>query len=102
MLTLSICYTFDPNRSADFKAYVDAEMEPIRRSGGTAIQYFLPTEFAGPTNQALGLIDFPSLADYERYRAALAADADHKKNVERLEKSGAVLSMTRSIIKRVG
>jgi hypothetical protein len=102
MLTLSIRYTFDPNKTADFKAYVDAEMEPIRRSGGAAIQYFLPTDFSGATDEALGLIDFQSLADYERYRTALATDADHKENVQRLEQSGAVLSMMRSIIRKVG
>jgi hypothetical protein len=101
VLTLSIRYVINPNRFSDFKTYVDAEMEPIRRSGGMNIQYFLPTDFAGATNEALGLVDFNSLAEYERYRAALADDGGHKTNVEQLQCSGAVLSMNRSIIRRV-
>ncbi len=101
MITLAIRYTIDPNKLSDFKIYVDAELEPIRRSGGKIVGYFLPTDFSGPTNEALGLIDLPTLADYEQYRAALANDPEHKKNAARLEQSGAVVSMNRSIIRRV-
>ena len=102
MLTLSIRYTLDPNKLGDFRTYVAAELGVIRRSGGETIGYFLPTDYAGPTNEALGLIDFPTLASYEQYRRALSADPDHKSNVARLERSGAVLAMSRSIIERVG
>jgi hypothetical protein len=100
MLTLYLCYTFDPNQRAAYDAYVAAEMEPITRSGGNIIGYFLPTDYAGPTNQAHGLIEFPSLASYETYRHVLADDAAHKKNNAELEKSGAVVSIVRSIVKR--
>jgi hypothetical protein len=101
MLTLSIRYTLDPNKLADFKAYAEAEQEPIRRSGGQIVGYFLPTDFSGPTNEALGLIEFPSLAAYEEYRGKLANDADHKKYANRLEESGVIVAMNRSIILRV-
>jgi len=101
MFTLCIRYTLNPNRLADFRIYTDAEMDPIRRSGGKIVGYFLPTEFAGPTNEAFGLIEFATLSDYERYRGQLAADAAHKENVSRLEQSGAVLAMNRSFIQRV-
>ena len=101
MLTLSIRYTLDPNKLADFKTYAQSEQEPIRRSGGQVIGYFLPTEFSGPTNEALGLIEFPSLAEYEEYRSKLASDPDHKKYAKRLEESGVIVSMNRSIIQRV-
>jgi hypothetical protein len=101
MITLSIRYTINPNRIADFKDYAQAEQEPIRRSGGQTLGYFLPTDFAGATNEALGLIDFSTLAAYEQYRTALANDPEHKKNAARLEQSGAVLAMNRSIIQRV-
>ena len=102
MITLSIRYTINPNKLADFKSYVEAELEPIRRSGGKTLGYFLPTDFSGPTNEALGLIELPTLTAYEQYRSVLADDADHKKNVARLEQSGAVLAMNRTIIQRVG
>lgn len=101
MLTLCIRYTIDPNKLADFKAYADAEQAPIRRSGGSNSQYFLPTDFAGATNHALGLIELPTLAAYEQYRSALAADSDHQRNAARLQMSGAVLAMERSIIQRL-
>jgi hypothetical protein len=34
------------------------------------------TKLAGPTNAALGLIEFPPLADYDLYREKLMSDAD--------------------------
>src|ERR1700739_3272549 len=101
MLTLWIRYPLDPNKLADFKTYAQAEQEPIRRSGGQVIGYFLPTEFSGPTNEALGLIEFPSLSEYEDYRSKLASDPDHKKYAKRLEESGVIVAMNRSIIQRV-
>ena len=102
MITLCIRYTFDPNNLNDFKAYVEAGQGPIARSGGKAIAYFLPTDFAGPTNEAIGLIDLPNLGAYETYRSALANDPEHKKNAARLGASGAALAMNRSIIQRMG
>jgi NIPSNAP protein len=102
MLTLSIRYAFNPDKLDAFKTYVEAEQEPIRRSGGKILAYFLPTDFAGPANEALGLIEFPSLEAYERYRAKLANDSDHKTNFARLEASGANVEMNRSIIQKVG
>ena len=68
MVTLCIRYDFNPDKLADFRAYVEAEQGPIERSGGRIVGYFLPTDFAGPTNEAMGLIDLPSLAAYEQYR----------------------------------
>ena len=101
MITLFLRYTFNPNKIRDFRSYVEAELEPIRRSGGRVIGYFLPTDFAGPTNEACGLIDFESLAAYEIDRAALAGDPAHKENAARLEESGAIISVNRSLIRRV-
>jgi hypothetical protein len=102
MLTLCIRYTIDPNKLASFKAYVEAELDVIRRSGGKLLGYFLPTDFAGPTNEAYGLIDFLTLSNYEQYRHALAEDPNHQTNAAELERSGAIVAMNRSIIKRVG
>jgi NIPSNAP len=102
MMTLCIRYTFNPDKLADVKAYVEAEQGPIERSGGKILGYFLPTDFAGPNNEAIGLIDFPALNAYERYRGVLANDPDHKKNVARLLASGAGVAMSRSIIARFG
>ncbi|HZS95519.1 MAG TPA: NIPSNAP family protein [Terriglobales bacterium] len=100
MITLAIRYTINPNKLGDFKEYVAAELEPIRQSGGKVMGYFFPTDFAGPTNEALGLIDIANLAEYEKYRKALAENSTHKRNAARLEQSGVVLATNRSLIQR--
>jgi hypothetical protein len=101
MLTLCIRYVLDPNRVSHFRKYVQAELAVIRRSGGKIVGYFLPTDFAGPTNEAYGLINFSSLAGYEQYRRALADDPLHRKNAAELERSGVIVAMNRSIIEQV-
>ena len=101
MITLYLRYTIDPNKFSDFATYAAEEQIPIRESGGKIVGYFLPTDFAGATNEAFGLIDFPSLAEYEIYRATLAAHPLHKKNAAILQSSGAVLSIQRSLIQRL-
>ena len=101
MMTLYLRYTIDPNKLADFAAYATMEQIPIRESGGTIVGYYVPTDFAGPTNEGFGLIDFTSLAEYEIYRAKLAAHPLHKKNAALLESTGALLSIQRSLIQRV-
>lgn len=101
MITLHLRYTIDPNKLADVRTYVESELRPIRESGGKVAGYFLPTDFAGATNEAFGVIDFPSLAEYEIYRAKLAAHPLHKEYVEALERTGALLSIQRSLVQRV-
>jgi hypothetical protein len=101
MITLCIRYTFNPDKLADVTTYFEEEQSVIERSGGRVVGYFLPTDFAGPTNEAIGLIDLPSMAAYEEYRKRLADDPDHKKNIARLEQSRAAVAMNRSFIQRV-
>jgi hypothetical protein len=101
MITLHLRYTIDPNKLSEFRAYTETEQKAIRESGGNIVGYYLPTDFAGPTNEAIGVIDFASLAEYEIYRAKLAAHPLHKKNVETLERTGALRSILRSLIQRV-
>jgi hypothetical protein len=76
MITLCIRYTLDISKLADFEDYARRFPEPIERCGGKLVGYYLPTKIAGPTNFALALINFPSLAAYEIYRDNLLADAD--------------------------
>jgi NIPSNAP len=98
--TLCIRYTLDPQKLRDFEAYVARLPEQITRAGGAYLGYYLPTKFAGPTNTALGLVGFDSLAAYEAYRAKLAADPDAVENVSRMEASGCVLVEDRSFLRR--
>ena len=101
MITLCIRYTLDASKVADFEAYARSVAAPIERCGGKLIGYYAPTKFAGPTNIALALIDFSSLAAYERYREALATDPDHTELVRRAGQSGFLLVEDRSFVQRV-
>jgi hypothetical protein len=101
MLTLCIRYRFNPDKVADINEYFEEEQRVIERSGGKIVGYFMPTDFAGPTDEAIGLIDLPSMAAYETYRQALADDPEHRKNVARLQQSGSGVAMDRSFIRRV-
>ena len=100
MMTLCIRYTLDPGKLADFEVYAQALRRPAERCGGKVVGYFAPTKFAGPTNVGLSLIDFPSLAAYERYREALAADAEHTQVARRAAQSGVILVEDRSFMQR--
>jgi hypothetical protein len=101
MITLCIRYQFDADRVGGVQTYFEEEQKVIERSGGQIVGYFMPTDFAGPTNEALGLIDLPSMAAYETYRQALADDPEHKRNISQLEQSGARVVMNRWFIRRV-
>ncbi len=101
MITLCIRYALDPRKLGDFEAYAQALQRPIERCGGTSVAYLLPTSFAGPTNTALALIDFPGLAAYERYREKLALDPGGVACRQRVEASGAILNEDRSFLRRV-
>jgi NIPSNAP len=101
MITLCIRYTLDICKLADFEDYARRFPEPIERCGGKLVGYYLPTKIAGPTNFALALINFPSLAAYEKYRDNLLADPDAVENVRQMEKSGCVLIEDRTILRQV-
>jgi hypothetical protein len=101
MMTLCIRYTLDAGKLADFEAYAQALRKPIERCGGTFVDYYLPTKIAGPTNSALGLIDFPTLAAYEQYRAELLADAGAIECLRRAEAAGCIVNEDRSFLRRV-
>jgi hypothetical protein len=100
MITLCIRYTFNPDKVADLRTYVEEEQSAIERSGGKIVGYFLPTDFAGPTNGDRahrpavdgGLCGLPETA---------GGRPDHKKNIARLQESGAGVAMNRSFIQRV-
>jgi hypothetical protein len=62
MITLEIRYRIDPHKLSDFETYACDLADPIRRCGGDLIGYFLPTPYAGRTDEALALIAFEDLA----------------------------------------
>lgn len=101
MITLCIRYTLNPAKLAEFETYARALAAPVERCGGKFIAYYLPTKIAGPTNEALGLIDFPDLATYERYREKLLSDPGAVECLRQVEAAGSILNEDRSFIRRV-
>ena len=77
-ITCFIRYEIDPYQLDAFREYAQRWGKLIPRAGGHLVGYFLPHE--GTNNVAWGLIAFASLADYERYRARLRADAESVQN----------------------
>jgi len=74
MITCCLTYRIDPFKVAEFEEYGLRWMPLVVRFGGVHHGYFLPSE--GANDMAMALFSFPSLAEYERYRASSAADAD--------------------------
>jgi hypothetical protein len=101
MITVCIHYTIDIRKTSDFEEYARNWPAPIERCGGVLLGYFLPTKYAGATNEAYAMIEFASLAAYEKYRDALESDVDAKANVAAAERSGCILVEDRSILRRV-
>jgi len=74
MITCFIEYDVAPAKLAAFERYAQLWLALMPRFGGTHHGYFLPSE--GDNHKALALFSFPSLAEYEQYRIAAAADPD--------------------------
>jgi NIPSNAP len=98
-LTCFIRYQIDPFQREAFRAYAQAWADIIPRCGGNLIGYFLPNE--GSNDIAWGLIGFDDLAGYERYRAALRADAAGRANFERAQRERFILREERSWLEDV-
>ncbi len=80
MITCFITYEIDPFKRAQFEQYAQVWGEAIPRCGADLIGYFSPHE--GSATTAYGVYNIASLADYEAYRARLAADPSGKANYE--------------------
>ncbi|MCH2076110.1 MAG: NIPSNAP family protein [Rhodobacteraceae bacterium] len=74
MITCTVRYELDPSKLADFEAYARFWIYKVPAMGGVHHGYHLPHE--GPNDIAYCHFSFPSLADYERYRAEMWEDAE--------------------------
>ena len=72
MLTCVIRYRIDPTKKDQFVQYARNWGQAIPRCGADLIGYFAPHE--GSSTLAYGIYNVASLAEYEAYRARLAAD----------------------------
>lgn len=77
-ITVFIRYEIDPFQKEAFHAYCENWGRIIPACGGDLVGYWLPHE--GTNFEAFGLISFPDIAAYERYRARLKTDAAGAEN----------------------
>ncbi|MEM7470085.1 MAG: NIPSNAP family protein [Pseudomonadota bacterium] len=97
MLTCIIRYQIDPTKHAQFVQYAQNWGQAIPRNGAELIGYYAPHE--GSTTLAYGLYNIPSLAEYESYRARLAADPLGRENYEFAMREKFVLREDRTFLK---
>ena len=98
-LTVFIRYQIDPFKRAAFEVYAQRWLEIIPKCGGALVGYWLPHE--GANNIAWGLISFPSLADYEAYRARLRGDGEGQANFRFAEDQRFILAEERAFLRQV-
>ena len=98
-ITCCIRYVLDPFQRDAFEAYARRWAAIIPRCGGELLGYFLPHE--GTNHIALALIGFASLADYEAYRARIAADPDGADNFRFAHDRRFILSEERTFLRPV-
>ncbi len=67
MITCYLRYTIDMHKVSEFEEYARMWLPLVERFGGTHHGYFLPHE--SDSDLSVALFSFPSLAEYEQYRA---------------------------------
>lgn len=97
MITCVVHYTIDPAKIEVFEEFARRWMDLVARHGGTHHGYFLPAE--GASDAALALFSFPSLADYEQYRAGFGVDPAFVAADRLRDESGCVLRYDRTFMR---
>ena len=98
-LTVFIRYQIDPFKRTMFENYAKRWLTIIPKCGGNLQGYWMPHE--GTNNIAFALISFPSLADYEAYRARLRRDAECIANFDFAEENKIILAEERTFLRQV-
>ena len=97
MITCFIQYQIDPTKKAQFEQYARNWGEAIHRNGADLIGYYAPHE--GSSTLAYGVYNVENLAEYEAYRARLAADPLGRENYEFAMKEKFILREDRTFLK---
>lgn len=95
-VTVFIRYEIDPFQKETFRLYCENWGRIIPACGGHLVGYWLPHE--GTNFEAFGLISFPDLAAYERYRARLKADDDGAANFAFAQQKRFILKEERTFL----
>ncbi|KZN66416.1 NIPSNAP family containing protein [Pseudoalteromonas luteoviolacea CPMOR-1] len=99
MITCYLKYVIDPYKLSEFETYAKLWIPLVNKFGGTHNGYFLPSE--GANNIALALFTFPSLAEYEKYRANSFQDPDCIAAFKYAEETKCIISYERSFFKPI-
>lgn len=97
MITCFLKYTLNPAKIDDFKQYGKMWIDLVNVMGGVHHGYLIPYE--GPNNIGYASFSFPSLADYEVYRAKIPNHAKCQEAMNFVRNSGCVLYFERSFMK---
>ena len=100
MITCFIRYQINPFKRQQFEQYAANWNEAIPRCGAELIGYFAPHE--GSATVAYGVYNIANLADYEQYRARLAADPLGRENYQFAQRTQFIEREDRLFLKRVG
>ena len=99
MLTCVIQYQIDPTKRDAFVQYARNWGQATPRCGADLIGYFAPHE--GSSTLAYGIYNIASLAEYEKYRARLAADPLGRENYQFAQSEKFLLREDRTFLKLV-
>ncbi|ETX12918.1 NIPSNAP family containing protein [Roseivivax halodurans JCM 10272] len=98
-ITCCIRYSIDPFQRDVFADYARNWLTIIPACGGDLHGYWLPHE--GTNDIALAMISFPSLAEYEAYRARLRPDEGGAANFRMAQEKRFILSKERTFLEPV-
>ena len=99
MITCTVRYEIDPDKLAEFEVYAKAWLHLVPKLGGVHHGYHMPHE--GPNDIAYCHFSFPTLADYEVYRARSVKDPECQAAFEYAKETRCILSYERSFLRPV-
>ena len=97
MVTCHLRYEIDPAEIEAFERFAQRWMQLVEQHGGVHHGYFLPAE--GASDIAYALFSFPSLAEYERYRALFGVDPEFVEADRIRDESGCVRRYERTFMR---
>ncbi|MEM8703400.1 MAG: NIPSNAP family protein [Pseudomonadota bacterium] len=99
MITCYINYEINPAKTAEFEKYAKMWIPLVGKFGGVHHGYYLPHE--SPSDLAVCLFSFPSLAAYETYRAKSMQDNACRKAIAFAEETECIRRYDRHFLRPV-
>jgi NIPSNAP len=99
LITCYLRYELDPFKLKEFEIYAKMWLPLVAKFGGTHHGYFMPHE--GASDIAYALFSFPSLAEYEEYRASAAKDSECQAAMRYFEETKCFIRYERSFMRPV-